>query len=208
MGEMISIWKDIPNAPLDWQPQVIIAGKIDELADSTNAGGGWYLGTLHYLNQNRQITSAYFEVGTKNFGEVQIPKEATFYGIDADIGIEPSFGPKPLRIVYIKWEPYGYDVTGGGDRLYLYFPALGINKSIPWLPWDEPGSLTFEMDDEMKKTFEFGIRISIGGLFTGEKLKVCPPYKITVIRVNESATNATTNPTNNSCEWAEIHDTG
>ena len=144
----------------------------------------------------------------KTFGEVQVPEEATFYRVDADIGIEPSFGEKPKRIVYIKWEPNGVDVRGGGDRLYLYFPAFGINKSIPWLPWDKPGSLTFEMDDEMEKTFEFGIRISIGGLFTGEKLKVCPPYTITVIRVNESATNATANPTNNSCEWAEIHDTG
>ncbi|MCD6411719.1 MAG: hypothetical protein J7L20_04765 [Thermoplasmata archaeon] len=189
MGEMISIWKDIPNAPLDWQPQVIIAGKIDELADSTNVGGGWYLGTLHYRNENRQITNPCFEVGTVDFGEVKIPEWATFYGIDADIGIEPSFGENPLRIVYIRWEPYGYDVTGGGDRLYLYFPAFGINKSIPWPPWDKPGSLTFDMGEADEKIFKFGIYIYIDGVRVARTPS--DTYEIKVIRVSESATNAT-----------------
>ena len=48
--------------------------------------------------------------------------------------LSPSSGPKPLRVVHIRWEPDGADVTRGGDRLYLYFPSLGINKSIPLPP--------------------------------------------------------------------------
>ena len=199
MGEMISIWKDIPNAPLDWQPQVIIAGKIDELADSTNAGG-WYLGTLHYVNENREIKQPHFEAKNKNKGEVQIPEWLTFYRVDADIGIEPSFGEKPKRIVYIKWVPHGGDVSGGGDRLYLYFPAFGINRSTPWPFWDKPGSLTFHMGEADEKVFKFGIFIYIDGVLADRTPS--DTYEIKVIRVSESATNATANPTNNSCEWA------
>ena len=173
-------------------------------SQETSRSKVWFLGTLTFNNTERSIRDVNFTVGTKNFGEVQIPKEATFYRVDADIGIEPSFGPKPLRLLRIRWEPYGDAVSGGGNRLYLYFPAFGINKSIPFLPWDKPGSLAFHMeDDEMEKTFKFGIEIYITHFGTVvESLQKNPPYTITVIRVSESATNATANPTNNSCEWA------
>ena len=160
----------------------------------------WFLGTLTFNNTERSIRDVNFTVGTKNFEEVQIPEWLTSYRVDADIGIEPSFGPKPLRIVRIRWEPNGADVTGGGDRLYLYFPAFGINKSIPWPPWDKPGSLTFDMGEADEKVFKFGIYIYIDGVQAD--YTPSDTYEIKVIRVNESATNATANPTNNSCEWA------
>ena len=113
---------------------------------------------------------------------------------------EPSFGEKPKRIVYIRWEPNGVDVRGGGDRLYLYFPAFGINESTPWPFWDKPGSLTFDMGEADEKVFKFGIYIYIDGVQAD--YTPSDTYQIRVIRVSGSATNATANPTNNSCEWA------
>ena len=59
-------------------------------SQETSKSKVWFFGTLTFNNTERPIWDVNFTVGTKNFGEVQIPKEATFYRVDADIGIEPS----------------------------------------------------------------------------------------------------------------------